>query len=245
MPLPGSVLTHTHLRAPKGIVYGPPGAGKTSFGASAEQALIVDCENGAAHVRCDRTPYLATWPEIKPWLDSLATSGHDYQTVVIDSIDWLLRRIEEHVAGVDGSPTGMKQTLNRSHGGYGNGRQVLKNYVYQYLLPIFDRIVNSGVAVLLLAHSVRRSLTTLDGIEMEKSAPEIHPDLVGTMIEWSDFVGAIRLAGDQRELILQETPQLVAKNRYGISESLPLSWQALVAAIGNPNPQSPGVRNDG
>jgi len=187
MPLPDTVIRQTHLRAPKGIVYGPPGVGKTSFGASADRPLIIDCENGAAHVQCHRTPYLASWPEMQPWLDGLAAGDHEYQTVVIDSIDWMLRRIEEHVAGVDGTPTGMKQTLNRSHGGYGNGRQVLKNYVYQYLLPILDRLVNSGVAVLLLAHAARRSLTTIDGIELEKYAPEIHPDLANTMIEWSDF----------------------------------------------------------
>ncbi len=156
MPLPDTILTQSHLRAPKGIVYGPPGSGKTTYGASADRPLIVDCENGAAHVQCHRTPYLASWPEIEPWLDGLAAGGHEYQTVVIDSIDWMLRRIEEHVAGVDGTPTGMKQTLNRSHGGYGNGRQVLKNYVYQYLLPVLDRLVNAGVAVLLLAHAARR-----------------------------------------------------------------------------------------
>jgi len=239
MPLPGKVIDTTQMRAPKGIVYGPPGAGKTTFGASADNPIIIDCENGASHVDCHRTPYLATWNEIQPWLDGLAAGDHDYQTVVIDSIDWLLRRIEEHVAGVDGSPTGMKQTLNRSHGGYGNGRQVLKNYVYQYLLPTLDRIVNAGVAVLLLAHAARREMTTIDGITLEKSTPEIHPDLANTMIEWSDFVGAIRLAGDSRELVLHETPQLVAKNRYGVSDSLPLSWQAFVSAIANhsPNPK--------
>ncbi len=236
MPLPGTIITDSHIRAPKGIVYGPPGAGKTTYGASADRPLVIDCENGAAHVACHRTPYLSSWQEIQPWLDGLAAGGHDYQTVVIDSVDWLLRRIEEHVAGVDGSPTGMKQTLNRSHGGYGNGRQVLKNYVYQYLLPTLDRIVNSGVAVLLLAHATRREVTTIDGITLEKSAPEIHADLANTLIDWSDFVGAIRLVGDQRELILHETPQLVAKNRYHIHESLPLSWQAFVSAIATTNP---------
>ena len=231
MGLPGQVLTNTNMRAPKGIVYGPPGSGKTTMGASADRPLIVDCENGAAHVQCHRTPYLASWAEIEPWLSGLAAGGHEYQTIVIDSIDWLLRRIEEHVAGVDGSPHGMKQTLSRAHGGYGAGRQILRNYVYQFLLPTLDRIVNSGVAVLLLAHSARRSITTIDGIELEKSAPEIHPDLANTMIEWSDFVGAIRLVGQSRELVLCETAQLVAKNRYGIHEALPLSWQALVEAI--------------
>lgn len=231
MSLPQTILTSAQLRAPKGIIYGPPGSGKTTTGASAERPLIVDCENGAAHVPCHRTPYLTTWSDIQPWLDGLAAGGHDYQTVVIDSIDWLLRRIEEHVAGVDGTSGGMKQTLNRSHGGYGNGRQVLKNYVYQYLLPVLDHLVNSGVAVVLLAHAIRREVTTIDGVAMEKSAPEIHPDLANTLIEWSDFVAAIRLVGDNRELVLHETAQLVAKNRYGITGSLPLSWSALVDAI--------------
>jgi len=236
MPLPGQILTQVNCRAPKGIIYGPPGSGKTTFGASAHKPIIVDCENGAAHVQCHRTPYLPSWPEIEPWLDNLALGGHDYHTVVIDSVDWLLRRIEEHVAGVDGSPAGMERTVNRSHGGYGNGRQVLKNYVYQYLLPAFDTMVNAGVAVLLLAHAVRRSITTVDGIEIEKSAPEIHPDLANTMIEWSDFVGAIRITGTNRELVLCETPQLVAKNRYRITDSLPLSWDDFVASIGRSFP---------
>jgi len=231
MTLPSAVLTEEDMRAPKGIVYGPPGAGKTTYGAGAGKSIIVDCENGAAHVKCARTPYLPDWPSIKKWLDALAVDADDYGTVVVDSVDWLLRRIEEHVSGVDGSPTGMKQTLNRSHGGYGNGKQVLKNFVYQYLLPTLDRIVNAGVAVVLLAHATRREITTIDGVTVEKSAPEIHTDLANTMVEWSDFVGAIRIVGESRELVLFETGQLLGKNRYGITEPLPLSWQALLGAM--------------
>ena len=188
-------------------------------------------------MHCDRTPYLPNWPSIEQWLDALAAGGHEYGAVVIDSVDWLLRRAEEHVAGVDGSDMGMKQTLNRAHGGYGNGKQVLKNYVYQYLLPTLDTLVNAGVAVILLAHTTRREITTIDGVTFEKSAPEIHPDLANTMIEWSDFVGAARMAADTRELILYETNQVLAKNRYGICDPLPLSWPALMDAM-NPNNSS-------
>ena len=230
MPLPAPVLNQINMRAPKGIVYGPPGVGKTTFGAGSG-GLVIDTENGAAHVPCDRTPYLPDWPAIQQWLDALAAGGHDYGATIIDSVDWLLRRAEEHVSGVDGSTMGMRQTLNRAYGGYGNGKQVLKNYVYQYLLPTLDNLVNAGVAVILLAHTARREITTIDGITMEKSAPEIHPDLVNTMIEWSDFVGAARMTGDERQLILYETNQLLAKNRYGISDPLPLSWPALMDAM--------------
>ena len=99
--------------------------------------------------------FFSRWP-------SMTISGHGYGTVVIDSVDWLLRRMEEHVSGVKDSEHGMAQIMNRSHGGYGNGKQVLKNYVYQYLLPTLDRIVNSGVAVVLLAHATRHEVTSID-----------------------------------------------------------------------------------
>jgi len=238
---PSPVLNQINLRAPKGIVHGPPGVGKTTFGAGSG-GLIIDTENGAAHVQCDRTPYLPDWPAIQQWLDALAAGGHQYGTIVVDSVDWLLRRAEEHVSGVDGSTTGMRQTLNRSHGGYGNGKQVLKNYVYQYLLPTLDSLVNADVAVLLLAHTTRREITTIDGITIEKSTPEIHPDLANTMIEWSDFVGAARMTTDGRQLILYETNQLLAKNRYGICDPLPLSWSALIDAMAKP--ASPSQREE-
>lgn len=237
MTLPGEVLTKAHIRAPKGILYGPPGIGKTTFGAGTHKPLIVDCENGAMHVSCDRSPYLSNWPAIKTWLDALAAGGHGYGTVVIDSVDWLLRRMEEHVAGVKDGDVGMSQTMNRSHGGYGNGKQVLKNYVYQYLLPTLDRIVNSGVAVVLLAHATRHEITSIDGITVEKSAPDMHADLVSTMIEWSDFVAAARMnAHDAREMVLSESAQQLAKNRYGITSPLPLSWQALMDAMASSQP---------
>ena len=240
-----STLNQTHMRAPKGIVYGPPGVGKTTFGAGTHKPIIVDCENGAAQMQCDRTPYLADWDDIMPWLQALAYDDHTYETVVIDSIDWLLRRLEERVAGVNGDAGNMDKTMNRSHGGYGNGKQVLRNYVYQYLLPTLDAIVNRGISVVLLAHVSRRAITTIDGISMEKSAPEIHPDLMNTMIEWSDFVGAARVDGDYRELILNETGQLMAKNRYGISEVLPLDWNSLMAAMNTQQPQITGETING
>lgn len=239
-----SVLNQSHARAPKGIVYGPPGVGKTHFGAGTDRPLLIDCENGAAYVACDRTPYLTDWDHIKDWLEGLARSEHPYQTVVIDSIDWLLRRLEERVAGVSAGKN-MDNTLNRSHGGYGNGKLVLRNYVYQYLLPTLDAIVNRGISVVLLAHASRRSMTSLEGITIEKSAPEIHPDLMNTMIEWSDFVGAAQIEGDVRTLTLTETNQVLAKNRYGIKHKIALRWDAFTAEMNTPQTSVIGDLNHG
>ncbi|MBN1911827.1 MAG: AAA family ATPase [Pirellulales bacterium] len=99
MSVLNDVIQNPSPSAPKGIVYGPPGVGKTTFGATAEASILVDCENGAGAIPCKRTPYLATWPEIEKWLLAVQRDEHVYKTLVIDSIDWLLRRLEEHVAG--------------------------------------------------------------------------------------------------------------------------------------------------
>jgi len=223
------ILNSPHPSAPKGIVYGPPGIGKTTFGASADGSIIVDCENGAGAVQCSRTPYLATWAEIEQWLLALEREQHGYSVVVVDSVDWLLRRLEEHVTGVKG---GVDQTLNRSHGGYGNGKQVLKNYTYQKLLPTLDRIVGRGISVLLLAHEKRTDITNSDGITIEKTTADLPDDYRNIFVEWADFLCHARYdARGGRVLVTAETQQALAKNRYNLPPVLPFDWPSFVSAI--------------
>jgi DNA polymerase III delta prime subunit len=230
MTLLNDIIENPKPSPPKGIIYGPPGVGKTTFGASASKALVIDCENGAGAISCQRTPYLASWPEIHAWLQAIETEEHSYQTIAIDSVDWLLRRIEEHVSGCANGKT--DSTLNRSHGGYGNGKQVLKNYVYQILLPLLDRIVARGIAVLLLAHAKRTEITDIDGITVEKTTPELPDGYLNVMVEWSDFVCMARMdAEGNRYLITRETPRALAKNRYHLPEVIPFDWSSFANAI--------------
>ncbi len=229
MSMLDTVIQNPSPSAPKGIVYGPPGVGKTTFGAMAEASIIVDCENGAGAIPCKRTPYLSTWPEIEQWLLAIERDEHAYKTLVIDSVDWLLRRLEEHVAGSGGE---IEQTLNRSHGGYGNGKQVLKNHVYQQLLPTLDRIVGRGVAVLLLAHAKRTNITDVDGVTREKTTADQPDDYSNIFVEWSDFVCLARHDVDgNRILTTCETPSALAKNRYGMPPAIPFDWRSFIAAV--------------
>jgi hypothetical protein len=229
MSMFNQVLTKPAPSAPKGIVYGPPGIGKTTFGASANGALILDCENGAGAIQANRTPYLSTWPEINQWLLAMVNEQHPYQALVIDSIDWMMRRVEEHVSGSTGK---LDQTLGRSHGGFGNGKQVMKNHVYQILLPQLDRIVNRGIAVILLAHARRTEITDVDGITTEKITADLTDDYLPVFVEWSDFVCLARMdENGKRVLVTQETLRALAKNRYNMPPVVPLDWAAFTGAI--------------
>lgn len=224
-----NVIENPSPSAPKGIICGPPGVGKTTFGATAEDSLIIDCEHGAGAIPCRRTPYLETWPEIENWLRAVERDEHPYKTLVIDSIDWLLRRLEEHVSG---STSKISQTLNRSHGGYGAGKQVMKNYVYQQLLPTLDRIVGRGIAVVLLAHAKRSEITDVDGVTREKTTADLPDEYRNIFVEWSDFVCLARQDLDgNRVLMTCETPSALAKNRYGMPPVIPFDWRSFIAAV--------------
>jgi len=231
MDLMKSVISKPTPGAPKGIIYGPAGVGKTTFGARASGSLIIDCENGAGAVQCQRTPYLETWQEIETWLKEIEKGNHEYRVIAIDSVDWLVRRIEEHVSGI-GSGKRYDATLNKSHGGYGNGKQVLKNYIYRCLLPLLDRIVNSGVALILLAHANRTDITDADGITVEKTTPDLPADYLNTFVEWSDFVCLVRADADgTRSMITTETNRALAKNRYSMPAVIEFTWPAFTGAI--------------
>ena len=133
-------------RAPKGIIYASTGVGKTIFGLNCPKRFVLNCENGTVYTKKGVTDYLRTWEEILPWLEAMAYDEHDYKTFVVDTIDWLLRRVEEHVSGTGGKANRLEATLNKSHGGYGNGKQVLLNYVYQKVLPLLDAMRTAGDA---------------------------------------------------------------------------------------------------
>jgi hypothetical protein len=215
--------------APKGVLYGPPGVGKTTFAAGADNHIILDCENGAGAVGCQRTPYLDSWPKIEEFLSAIEREQHGYNVIAIDTIDWLIRRVEEHVSGCNQKET--DKTLNRSHGGYGNGKQVLKNYLYRVVLPMLDHIVARGVAVILLAHARRTDWTDVDGIQIEKTAPDLSDDYLNVIVEWSDFVCLARCDDGNRTLITAETPTALAKNRYNLPPVIPFTWGDFSKAV--------------
>jgi hypothetical protein len=108
----------------------------------------------------------------------------------------------------------------------------MKNHVYQILLPQLDRIVQRGIAVILLAHAKRSEITDVDGITTEKTTAELPEGYLNVFVEWSDFVCLARMdAEGRRVLITQETPRALAKNRYGMPETIPFDWPSFTGAV--------------
>jgi len=226
MTLMDTLIRQTTPAPPKMIVYGQPGVGKTSFAASAG-AILLDCENGAGVVpNLTRTPYLHSWPQMRKWLAELAESAPDgLPAVAVDTIDWMVQRIVEHVVLDldDKSPSDITNTLGTAHGGYFKAREIVQNIVYRDLLPMLNAIAGQGVAIILLAHAANARMTTPEGFDLRLAAPDL--------IEWADAVLYAARDGEKRILKTEGSNVILAKNRYSLPAELSLSWPSLMQAL--------------
>lgn len=234
MSLMDQLITTSDPAPPKMIVYGQPGVGKTTFAASAN-AILLDCENGAGAVPgLTRTPYLQSWPQMRKWLVELASGPpEDITALAIDTIDWMVQRIVEHVVlDLDDKAAGdITNTLGTAHGGYFKAREIVQNVVYRDLLPMLNAVADRGVAVILLAHAANTRMTTPEGFDQYLASPDLPHWIAPPFIEWADCVLYARRDANERVLLTEATNVILAKNRYGLPAQIPLSWSALMQAL--------------
>ncbi len=243
-------------RPPRILLYGVEGIGKSTFGAQAPKPVFVQTEDGLDEIGCDKFPLAKTYDDVVLALAELRTQEHGYETVVIDSLDWLERMIWDKVC----QDTGAKN-IEKADGGYARG--------YMHALTYWRDIVNQlnqlrsghGMVVLLIAHAKVEKFEDPESSPYDRYSPRLHKHAGALVGEWVDAVlfatrkmrtqtedtgfnrkrtiaHAIGKDGGERIARCVGGPSCIAKNRYGITDDLPLSWQAFIAALSNhPNPQ--------
>lgn len=213
------VLHGQTLTAPKLMLYGLSGVGKSSLAAKLRKPLFLDFEGGLNYLGVDRTPQYLDLDEFYKDLVELyrkAEAGkREYDTIVIDSVDWLVRKVVEKAAGID--KHNLTETLNRSNGGYGNGKQVLENQIRTMLLPLLVSLNKQGYGICLVAHADRKDLMDADGVDTERIAPKIDVNTMNTFVEWCDNVFYLKNIDGERYLVLEGDGNVLAKNRLELT----------------------------
>lgn len=211
------VLTEATPTAPKFMVYSLPGQGKTTLASKMKNSIILDIEGGANFLNTPRTTQITKLDEFYADLVELwKAPERKYDYIVIDTVDWLVRLIIEDVAGIDKNH--LTETLNRSNGGYGNGKQVLENHVRTKLLPMLIAMNKKGYGICLLAHADKKNMLDSDGTNIEQIAPKIDPTTLNAFMEWCDGIFFLKKGlGGERVLQLESDSIAVAKNRVGLT----------------------------
>ena len=234
---------------PRLMIHGTEGIGKSTTAAQAPKPIFIQTEDGLGQIDCDSFPLARSFGDVVAALSALYAEKHDYQTVVIDSLDWLERLIWDLLCEQYGV-----SSIEKVDGGYAKG--------YTHALTQWREILNGldalrnerGMCVILLGHSKVEKFEDPEHSAYDRYSPRLHKQANALITEWADAVlfatrkiitktedagfgrdrtVAAGLGKDGGERILRcvGSPSCIAKNRYSLPAELPLSWAALMDAM--------------
>lgn len=245
------VSSGKQLKPRRVMLYGVHGVGKSTFGAMAPQPIFIQTEDGLANLECARFPLAESFDDVLSMLMELYSEQHDYQTVVIDSVDWLERLVWNEV--VRRKPMTERNKEVRSIEDYG----FAKGYTYaldpwKEVLDGLDALRNErGLMVILIAHAKIERFENPETEAYDRYSPRLNKHASSLIQEWCDEVlfatykvhtkqsdeGFDKTrtrgigAGD-RILRTTERPAHLAKNRLGLPDELPLSFPCYAEYLG-------------
>ena len=236
-----SVSKAPTLKAPKIVVYGVPGIGKTSFAAAAPDPIFLLAEDGLGMCQAAHFPLIRTYQDCLDAVGSLYLESHSYQTVVLDTADALEPMLWQHVCAAAGK-------ARIEDFGFGKGYDIALAE-WRNLLTGFAALRDEkGMAVIILAHSSVTRFEAPDSDGYDRYSMRLHKKANAILNDWADCVlfanyrthlvsagkdGERKRAVGKGERVLHTTerPAWAAKNRYRLPDEIDLSWDAFTTAM--------------
>lgn len=245
-----SITKGKRLRAPKIVIYGPPKIGKTTFAVSAPASVGILTEDGIDAIEATAFPLATDYDEVLSAITSLRTGEHSFQSVFIDSLDWLEPLILAKICKE-------QRVKNIEDIGYGKG-YIMADDVWRSFFAELDTLRNErGMTIICIAHEqvnkVRNPTLTED---YDAYSLKLNKRAVAIISEWADVIGFCAhevmtrqvdsgfqqketksISTGRRKIHVNPHPAYVAGNRYGVPD-VALSWdvflQALTEAMSRP-----------
>ncbi len=235
-----SISQRNALRAPRLFVYGAEGIGKSSFAAGAPSPIFIQTEDGLGALDVPHFPLARHIDDVMGAIGALYAEDHEYQTVVLDSVDW--------------ADALLWQDIEAKHEekalAYGKGA-VIASERWRELLDGLNALRNDkGMTVILIGHCQIKRFDSPETEPYDRYQPKLQERTSALIREWVDallfanyrtivkstdvgFKQEARrgITTGERLLYTAETPAYMAKNRYSLPASLPLSFDALAGAI--------------
>lgn len=235
-----SIQKNTALAAPRLMLYGVEGIGKTTFAAGAPDPIFICTEDGLGSLQVDHFPLAQKASDVLDAIATLCSEEHNFKTVVLDSVDWLDNMIWSDV----------EATHEAKDLAYGKGAMIVADRWREVLTGLNHLRNVKGMCVILLAHCQIKRFDSPEVEPYDRYQPKLQERSNAILREWvdallfanyktivkKDDVGFNKtnnrgFSTGERLLFTAEKPAYMAKNRYSLPDSLPMSWAEFTKAI--------------
>ena len=237
-----SISKTRRVRAPKIVVVGQGKIGKTTFAAMAPKAIGILTEDGADAVDANAFPLATSLADVYSAVATLINQDHDFQTLFIDSLDWLEPLVQDHVCKAN-------NWKNIEQPGFGKGYIAAAEEWRNLLSGLEVLRADKGMGIILIAHDKIKRIEDPLTEGFDSHVLKLH-DRAGALVqEWADVIGyaGYRIftnktdAGfgnketkatttGERILHVEPHPAHCGGNRFGL-QNMPLDWTAFQAAL--------------
>ena len=235
-----SIRKNDAMAAPRLMVYGVEGIGKSTFCAGAPNPIYILTEDGLGSLKVDHFPLATSSQDVMDAISTLYKENNAFETVVIDSLDWLEAIIQREI----------EQKYDAKDLAYGKGSLIAAEKWREILDGLNALRNDKGMAVILIAHTTIKRFDSPEVEPYDRYQPKLQERSNAVVREWADAVLFANyktivkkddvgfnqtnnrgISTGERLLFTSERPAYMAKNRYNMPESIPLSWDAFSEAI--------------
>lgn len=226
----------------KVVIYGPEGIGKTTFASHFPNPVFIDTEGSTSHYDLQRFPAPTSWAMLLEEVQQAAGSPACCRTLVIDTADWAEKLCTQSLLARC-KKTGIEDF------GYGKGYTYL-NEDFGKLLNLLNEVVAAGIHVVFTAHAAMRKFEQPDEMgAYDRWELKLHKLNSAMLKEWADMVlfanyrtfavavddkgKKFKAQGGERVMYTSHHPCWDAKNRYGLPEELPFSFDGIAHLFGD------------
>jgi hypothetical protein len=232
-----SLVVGKQMVPPRIVIYGGHGIGKSTLASKFPSPIFINTEGGLDSLDVTSFPRAETINEVVDSIKVLLKDDHDFKTVIIDSVDWLVEPL-------------ITKDVEESHDAkdlaFGKGQVMIAESFREVLqgLEMLRRKKNMNVVLLAHASIVRYESPMHE--PYDKFTVKLPNRANAILQEWADVIAyaafkiiikkadvgfnnqvARGITTGERLLHVTENPAYIAKNRYGMPDVIDMSFEEL------------------